>query len=170
MGLRVREDTVVFVCPRANSCVNVGADDTAVFIGMIMLYACLHRHSMRERSFHGPRTYFQRRCNSSDAFVVCHMPGVYCVCLYDVVSSIFDIVGTVLSMMYPEIMLRSQVHVLSADVSLNLPWHVASSASAQHAAVKSLLLITSGNICTVLRTTMHTTTLIPTQAVPQADE
>jgi hypothetical protein len=35
--------------------------------------------------------------------------GVYCLCLYDVISAVFDIAGTIANMLYPDIMLRSQV-------------------------------------------------------------
>ena len=35
--------------------------------------------------------------------------GVYYVCLYDVVSGVFDVVGSIATLVYPEIMLRSQV-------------------------------------------------------------
>eukprot|EP00802_Teleaulax_amphioxeia_P026601 Tamp_27715.p1 GENE.Tamp_27715~~Tamp_27715.p1 ORF type:complete len:235 (+),score=35.81 Tamp_27715:19-723(+) len=34
--------------------------------------------------------------------------GVYSVCLYDVVSGVFDVVGSIATLVYPEIMLRSQ--------------------------------------------------------------
>ena len=47
----------------------------------------------------------------ADGFLYCITLrfGVYCVCLYDTVSGVFDIVGSVTTLMYPEIMLRSQV-------------------------------------------------------------
>jgi hypothetical protein len=47
----------------------------------------------------------------ADGFLYCITLrfGVYCVCLYDTVSGVFDVVGSVTTLMYPEIMLRSQV-------------------------------------------------------------
>merc|ERR1712216_90113 len=50
------------------------------------------------------------RVPRADGFLYCITLrfGVYCICLYDCVSAIFDICGNLATLAYPEIMLRSQ--------------------------------------------------------------